>query len=244
MIFDGLKLTRQMSNILDKVSSFKPCTDLCRAKLILVAIRIGLWPHLGLARCFLRVSFPAPRRRTQTKLTYLGRYRYAAVCNHADGTGPLAAYFHGELMNLPGASASIFDRNKFLAEDRILAFGQPPSRRRCDIAPVKEDTLTHWYLQRSSPRNRRSGDCNMSNRPKRAPTSRRVYPSLSRSVVDGSTGRSPILRAQRALGLMKLNTRDQVDLCGRLCDGLLLADLDERTWFHAQNHAQRHYHLQ
>lgn len=25
-------------------------------------------------------------------------------------------------MNLPGATASIFDRNKFLAEDRILAF--------------------------------------------------------------------------------------------------------------------------
>jgi chitin synthase len=53
----------------------------------------------------------------------LHRYRYAAVSNHADGTGPLAAYFHGEMMNLPGASASIFDRNKFLAEDRILAFG-------------------------------------------------------------------------------------------------------------------------
>jgi hypothetical protein len=51
------------------------------------------------------------------------RYRYAAVSNHADGTGPLAAYFHGDMMNLPGASASIFDRNKFLAEDRILAFG-------------------------------------------------------------------------------------------------------------------------
>ncbi|KAL1405810.1 Chitin synthase, class 2 [Vanrija albida] len=50
-------------------------------------------------------------------------YRYAAVCNHPDGTGPLASYFHGELMNLPGAPpASIFDRNKFLAEDRILAF--------------------------------------------------------------------------------------------------------------------------
>ena len=32
-------------------------------------------------------------------------------------------------MNLPGASASIFDRNKFLAEDRILAFGKliPPT---------------------------------------------------------------------------------------------------------------------
>ncbi|RSH88864.1 Chitin synthase, class 2 [Saitozyma podzolica] len=49
-------------------------------------------------------------------------YRYAAVANHPDGTGPLAAYFHGEMMNLPGATASIFDRNKFLAEDRILAF--------------------------------------------------------------------------------------------------------------------------
>lgn len=57
-------------------------------------------------------------------LELIYRYRYAAVCNHADGTGPLAAYFHGELMNLPGASASIFDRNKFLAEDRILAFGK------------------------------------------------------------------------------------------------------------------------
>jgi hypothetical protein len=56
-----------------------------------------------------------------------GRYRYAAVSNHADGTGPLAAYFHGEMMNLPGASASIFDRNKFLAEDRILAFGSSSS---------------------------------------------------------------------------------------------------------------------
>lgn len=31
-------------------------------------------------------------------------------------------------MNLPGASASIFDRNKFLAEDRILAFGKSPLR--------------------------------------------------------------------------------------------------------------------
>nr|ODN91689.1 chitin synthase [Cryptococcus depauperatus CBS 7855] len=49
-------------------------------------------------------------------------YRYAAVANHADGTGPLAAYFKGELMNQPGATATIFDRNKFLAEDRILAF--------------------------------------------------------------------------------------------------------------------------
>ena len=61
----------------------------------------------------------------------MGRYRYAAVSNHADGTGPLAAYFHGEMMNLPGASASIFDRNKFLAEDRILAFGKLILRPSC-----------------------------------------------------------------------------------------------------------------
>lgn len=51
-------------------------------------------------------------------------YRYAAVCNHPDGTGPLASYFHGEMMNLPGAQAKIFERNMFLAEDRILAFGE------------------------------------------------------------------------------------------------------------------------
>jgi chitin synthase len=49
-------------------------------------------------------------------------YRYAAVANHPDGTGPLASYFHGEKMNEPGVEASIFDRNMFLAEDRILAF--------------------------------------------------------------------------------------------------------------------------
>lgn len=53
-------------------------------------------------------------------------YRYAAVANHPDGTGPLAEYFHGELMNLPGAEpAGMMERNKFLAEDRILAYGEP-----------------------------------------------------------------------------------------------------------------------
>jgi chitin synthase len=49
-------------------------------------------------------------------------YRYAAVQNHPNGKGPLAEYFHGEHMNEPGQTASIFSRNKFLAEDRILAF--------------------------------------------------------------------------------------------------------------------------
>jgi hypothetical protein len=85
------------------------------SELIVLALRICLWPHLCAARSVLSVShaFIVPLTR---------RYRYAAVANHPDGTGPLAAYFHGEMMNLPGATASIFDRNKFLAEDRILAF--------------------------------------------------------------------------------------------------------------------------
>ena len=71
---------------------------------------------------------PACEPLCVTRLISL-RYRYEAVSNHADGSGPLAAYFHGEMMNLPGATASIFDRNKFLAEDRILAFGEFAERR-------------------------------------------------------------------------------------------------------------------
>ncbi|TYJ58028.1 hypothetical protein B9479_001120 [Cryptococcus floricola] len=49
-------------------------------------------------------------------------YRYAAVCNHPDGTGPLASYFKGEAMHQPGAKATIFDRNMYLAEDRLLCY--------------------------------------------------------------------------------------------------------------------------
>lgn len=64
-------------------------------------------------------------------------YRYKAVANtypaerNAKGQitkqaeGPLASYFHGELMNQPGAPpAGIMERNMFLAEDRILAYGE------------------------------------------------------------------------------------------------------------------------
>ncbi|KAG7867647.1 hypothetical protein KL918_002244 [Ogataea parapolymorpha] len=51
----------------------------------------------------------------------LSAYRYAALKNHEDGTGPLNAYFKGE--NTDGAAdAGIFSANMYLAEDRILAW--------------------------------------------------------------------------------------------------------------------------
>ncbi|KAL5519166.1 CHS2 [Sanghuangporus vaninii] len=50
-------------------------------------------------------------------------YRYKALQNHMDGTGPLASYFKGETMHGGGVNgASIFERNMYLAEDRILCF--------------------------------------------------------------------------------------------------------------------------
>ncbi|KAL7415762.1 glycosyltransferase family 2 protein [Mrakia frigida] len=49
-------------------------------------------------------------------------YRYAALQNDSRGKGPLASYFLGEKMHSPGANAGIFERNMYLAEDRILCF--------------------------------------------------------------------------------------------------------------------------
>jgi hypothetical protein len=83
-------------------------------------------------------------------------------------------------MNLPGASASIFDRNKFLAEDRILAFGQSPRPGRVS---------SELMIQKSLPRNKRNGDCNMLNLLKQGPMFRGLYPNSSLSEDDGLTGR-------------------------------------------------------
>lgn len=63
-------------------------------------------------------------------------YRYSALLGQ-----PLEKYFHGEMMNLPGATAGIMERNMFLAEDRILAFGMDPvgqaDARNCDQEECK-----------------------------------------------------------------------------------------------------------
>ncbi|KAG1813245.1 glycosyltransferase family 2 protein [Suillus subaureus] len=50
-------------------------------------------------------------------------YRYRALLNGPDGKGPLASYFKGEAMHGGGSDgAGLFERNMYLAEDRILCF--------------------------------------------------------------------------------------------------------------------------
>lgn len=50
-------------------------------------------------------------------------YRYKALQNGANGKGPLASYFKGETMHGDGPNgAGLFERNMYLAEDRILCF--------------------------------------------------------------------------------------------------------------------------
>lgn len=49
-------------------------------------------------------------------------YRYRALLNGPDGKGPLASYFKGEAMHDGLTTAGLFERNMYLAEDRILCF--------------------------------------------------------------------------------------------------------------------------
>lgn len=50
----------------------------------------------------------------------LSAYRYIALKNGADGTGPLNSYFLGE--KLEGGKGNVFTSNMYLAEDRILCW--------------------------------------------------------------------------------------------------------------------------
>ncbi len=50
----------------------------------------------------------------------LSAYRYRALANHPDGTGPLNSYFKGE--SLDGVNKNVFEANMYLAEDRILCW--------------------------------------------------------------------------------------------------------------------------
>ncbi|KAF9502229.1 chitin synthase 2 [Pleurotus eryngii] len=49
-------------------------------------------------------------------------YRYKALLNGPSGKGPLASYFKGETMHGGNSNAGLFERNMYLAEDRILCF--------------------------------------------------------------------------------------------------------------------------
>lgn len=51
-------------------------------------------------------------------------YRYSALLNSKDGTGPLQKYLKGEKLHSgnDGAHVSIHEANMYLAEDRILCF--------------------------------------------------------------------------------------------------------------------------
>ncbi|CEP20886.1 CHS1 [Cyberlindnera jadinii] len=51
----------------------------------------------------------------------LSAYRFKALKNHDDGTGPLNSYFKGELLN-DGPNKDVFSANMYLAEDRILCW--------------------------------------------------------------------------------------------------------------------------
>ncbi|EKM84011.1 hypothetical protein AGABI1DRAFT_31788 [Agaricus bisporus var. burnettii JB137-S8] len=65
-------------------------------------------------------------------------YRYKALQNGPDGKGPLASYFKGETMHGGNSSAGLFERNMYLAEDRILCF---------EIVTKKREAWTLKYVK-------------------------------------------------------------------------------------------------
>jgi len=65
-------------------------------------------------------------------------YRYKALLNGPDGKGPLASYFKGETMHGGSSSAGLFERNMYLAEDRILCF---------EIVTKKREAWTLKYVK-------------------------------------------------------------------------------------------------
>ncbi|KAG8980899.1 Chitin synthase, class 2 [Tulasnella sp. JGI-2019a] len=66
-------------------------------------------------------------------------YRYQALQNLPNGTGPLASYFKGETLHADGANgAGLFERNMYLAEDRILCF---------EIVTKKREAWTLKYVK-------------------------------------------------------------------------------------------------
>ncbi|TFL06153.1 glycosyltransferase family 2 protein [Pterulicium gracile] len=66
-------------------------------------------------------------------------YRYKALLNGPNGAGPLASYFKGELLHGEGADgAGLFERNMYLAEDRILCF---------EIVTKKNEAWTLKYVK-------------------------------------------------------------------------------------------------
>ncbi|KAI0800657.1 chitin synthase 2 [Fomes fomentarius] len=65
-------------------------------------------------------------------------YRYKALQNGPDGKGPLASYFKGETMHGGHSDAGLFERNMYLAEDRILCF---------EIVTKKREAWTLKYVK-------------------------------------------------------------------------------------------------
>ncbi|CCH62221.1 hypothetical protein TBLA_0G02840 [Henningerozyma blattae CBS 6284] len=69
----------------------------------------------------------------------LSAYRYRALLNHEDGTGPLYSYFLGETQE--GRDHDVFTANMYLAEDRILCWELVAKRdARWVLKYVKEAT--------------------------------------------------------------------------------------------------------